>query len=202
MKKLLIATTNKGKLHEIALFLKDLPITLVSLSDVGITNEPEETGKNYTENSQLKAVFYSKKSGLPALADDGGIEIMALDGAPGLKSHRWLGPDTTEEDIVVHMKKIAKTLPPDNRKAYFRTVLSLAMPDGRVKSFSGSVEGIIPEKPSLNYEPGYPYRSFFYLPKLKKYYFETELTPSELTVYNHRYKPIQRLKKLLLTESF
>src|SRR6185437_13353457 len=119
MKKLLIATTNRGKLHELSLFLKDLPLQLVSLKDAGIAEEPEETGKDYTENSQLKALLYSKKSGLPAIADDGGLEIMALGGAPGLKSHRWLGPDTTEEDIVAHMKKIAKALPDDNRQAFF-----------------------------------------------------------------------------------
>src|SRR5258708_38727160 len=137
MKKLLIATTNKGKLREISQLLAEVPLELVSLSDVGITDEPEETGKDYTENSQLKAIFYSKESGLPAIADDGGIEIMALDGAPGLKSHRWLGPDTTEEDIISHMKKLAKTLPDDNRRAFFKTVVSLAFPDGRVISFTG-----------------------------------------------------------------
>jgi|SRR5579872_1017244 len=197
MKKLLIATTNKGKLHELSLFLKDLRVQLVSLRDVDITDEPEENGKDYTENSQLKALFYSKKSGLPTIADDGGLEIVALGGAPGLKSHRWLGPDTTEEDIVSHMKKIAKTIPDNNRQAFFKTVVSVAIPGGRVKSFSGVVEGIIAKEPSLKYEPGYPYRSFFFVPKLKKFYLETELNSSELTRYNHRYKAVQEVKKYL-----
>jgi XTP/dITP diphosphohydrolase len=200
MKKILIATTNKGKLHELSLFLKDLPLQLVSLSDVGITEEPEETGKDYTENSQLKASFYSKKSGLPAVADDGGIEIMALGGAPGLKSHRWLGPDTTEENIIAHMKKLAITLPDNNRQAFFKTVVSIAFPDGRVQSFPGEVEGIIANKPARKYEPGYPYRTFFFVPKLNKFYFETELTPNELKEFNHRYKAVQELKKLLQKE--
>lgn len=200
MKKLLIATTNKGKLHELSLFLKDVPVQLVSLRDVGITDEPEETGKDYIENSQLKALFYSKESGLPAIADDGGLEIMALGGAPGLKSHRWLGPDTTEEDIIAHMKKLAKTLPDDNRQAFFKTVVSVGFPDGRAKSFSGSVEGIIAKEPAEKYEPGYPYRSFFFVPKLNKFYFETELTPSELKQFNHRYKAVQEVKKYLQKE--
>jgi len=191
MKKLLIATTNKGKLHELSLFLEDLPLQLVSLTDVGITEEPEENGKNYTENSQIKALFYSKKSELPAVADDGGLEIVALGGAPGLKSHRWLGPDTTEEDIVAHMKKIAKSLPDDNRQAFFKTVVSLGFPDGRMKSFYGKVEGI-----------GYPYRSFFFVPKLNKFYFETELTPVELKKFNHRYKAVQKLRNYLQKELF
>jgi len=200
MKKILIATTNKGKLHELSLFLEDVQVQLVSLRDVGITDEPEETGKDYTENSQLKALFYSKKSGLPAIADDGGLEIMALDGAPGLRSHRWLGPETTEEDIIAHMKKVAKTLPDDNRQAFFKTVVSLGFPDGVVKSFSGSVEGIIAKEPAEKYEPGYPYRSFFFVPKLNKFYFETELTPLELKRFNHRYKAVQELKKYLQKE--
>jgi XTP/dITP diphosphohydrolase len=88
MKKLLVATTNPGKLKEISGFLSDLPLTIVSLSDVGIISRAQETGNNYQENSQLKALFYSKKAGLPTIADDAGIEIEALDGAPGLKSSR------------------------------------------------------------------------------------------------------------------
>src|SRR6266704_1196591 len=119
MKKLLLATTNKGKVRELSAFLSELPFELVSLADVGISVEPEENGKTYTENSQIKAIYYSKKSGLPAVADDGGFEIMALNSAPGIHSHRWLGPETTEEDIIQYMKKIAKELPDDNRRARF-----------------------------------------------------------------------------------
>ena len=89
MKKLLIATKNKGKLKEISQFLSDLPIKTLSLSDIGIYDNFEEKGKTYKENSQQKAIFYAKKSGLPAIADDGGIEIDALNGAPGVKSRRW-----------------------------------------------------------------------------------------------------------------
>ena len=80
MKKLLVATTNPGKLIEISSFLSDLPIELVSLKDVGITDDVEETGKTYEENAEMKALFYAKKSGLPSIADDGGLEIAALHG--------------------------------------------------------------------------------------------------------------------------
>jgi len=200
MKKLLLATTNKGKVRELSQFLSDLPLQLVSLSDVGIKDEPEENGKTYTENSQIKALYYSKKSELPAIADDGGIEIMALGGEPGIHSHRWLGPETTEEDLVEHMKKVAKRLPDDNRGARFATAVSVAFPEGRVFSFIGEVNGIIPPEPSLNYEAGYPYRSFFFVPELNKFYFENELTSEELEKYNHRYKAVQEVKKLLKKE--
>ena len=195
--KLLIATTNKGKLKEITDFLSDLPLEIVSLSDLNIQDDVEEVGKTYKENSQTKALFYAKKSNLPAIADDGGIEILALDGAPGIKSKRWLGKDSSEEDIIKHMTKVAQELPDNNRVAFFKTVISLALPNREVWSVTGEIEGIIAEKPYLKLVKGYPYRSFFYLPKLKKYYHEKELTEKEQKLYNHRYKAITRLKPII-----
>lgn len=200
MKELLVATTNAGKLKEISNFLKDLPVKIVSLSDVGITEDVEETGNNYQENSQLKALHYSKKSGLPTVADDGGIEIDAIDGAPGLKSNRWLGKNSTEEDIIKHLLKLSKDLPDNKRGAIFKTVISFALPDGKVWSAAGEIEGIIAKEPYLKTLKGYPYRSFFYLPQIKKYYHEDQLTSEEEKEYNHRYKAIQKLKPILIGE--
>ncbi len=208
MQKLLVATTNKGKITEISKFLSEmLPsssnnIQILSLKDVGIDVDVEETGKTYLENSQLKAKFYAKLSGLPAISDDGGLEISALGGAPGVKSRRWLGYAATDEEITEHMKKVAKELPNDNRKAKFITVVSLALPSGEVWSEEESIEGIIAKEPLIKILKGYPYRSFFYLPKLKKYYHEDELTPLQEKEYNHRYKALLKLmpkiKKLSL----
>ena len=198
LKKLLIATTNKGKLKEISSFLSDLPIELLSLNDVGIMEDVEETGKTYEENSKMKAIFYAKKSGLPAISDDGGIEISALNNEPGIKSRRWLGHEATDEDLVNHMVKVSKELPKDNRKAVFRLVVSLAIPNGKVWSRMGEVEGIIAQKPHVKLLHGYPYRSFFYLPDVQKYYHENELTPQEMKKYNHRYKAIIRLKPIIV----
>ena len=200
MKKLLVATTNPGKLKEISNFLSDLPLKIISLSGIGITDRVEEVGKNYKENSQLKALFYSSKSGLPTIADDGGIEISALDGAPGINSKRWLGKDSTEQDIINHMIKVARELPDDNRQAFFKTVISFALPNGKVWSVSGEVEGIIARKPYLKLLKGYPYRSFFYLPKIKKYYHEDQLDAGEEKEYNHRYKALQKLKPTIIKE--
>jgi len=197
LKKLLIATTNVGKLKEISNFLKDFPLEIVSLNDIGISDDVEETGKNYKENSQLKALFYAKKSGLPSISDDGGLEIEFFGGAPGIKSRRWLGKDSTEEDIIKYMMKVAKELPDNNRKAYFKTVISLALPNGKVWSAGGEIEGIIADKPYLKLLKGYPYRSFFYLPKLKKYYHENELTDREQKLYNHRYIAINKLRPII-----
>lgn len=197
MKKLLIATTNKGKLQELKHFLSDLPIALVSLLDIGITDDVEETGKTYKENSQKKALFYAKKSGLPAIADDGGLEIAALGGAPGVKSRRWLGYEGSDEELFVHLQKVADKLLHGNRTAWFKTVVSLALPSGKVWSANGEVEGIIAKKPHVKILKGYPYRSFFYLPKIKKYYHEDELSEDEQKLYNHRYKAIEKLKPIL-----
>ena len=198
--KLLIATTNRGKLQELKNFLSDLPIQLVSLSDVGITDDVAETGKTYKENSQKKALFYAKKSGLPAIADDGGLEISALNGEPGIKSRRWLGYEGSDEELIRHITKIARELPDTNRKALFRAVISLALPDEKVWSVEGSIAGIIAKEPNDKYLKGYPYRSFFYLPKLKKYYHENELSEAEQKLYNHRWKAIQRLKPIIKKE--
>ncbi|MBI2430738.1 MAG: non-canonical purine NTP pyrophosphatase [Candidatus Levybacteria bacterium] len=196
-KKLLIATTNKGKLNELKQFLSDLPVELVSLSDIGITDDIEETGETYKENSQKKALFYAKKSGLTAIADDGGLEIAALGGAPGVKSRRWLGHEASDEVLLDHLANVAKNLPSNNRKARFKAVISFALPNGKVWSKGGEVEGIIAKEPHVRYLKGYPYRSFFYLPKIKKYYHESELSEDEQKLYNHRYKAIQKLKPII-----
>ena len=200
MNRLLIATRNQGKLKEISQFLSDLPIKTLSLSDIGIRDEFEEKGQTYQENSQKKAIFYAKKSGLPTIADDGGIEIDALGGAPGIKSRRWIGEKSSDEKIINHMKKIARELPENNRKAFFRTVISFALPNGQVWSAEGGIGGIISEKPHLKLLRGYPYRSFFYLPKIKKYYHESDLLDEEQKLYNHRCKSIQKLKPIIARE--
>jgi len=198
MKKLLIATTNKGKLKELSNFLADLPVQLVSLNDIGITDDVRENGKTYEENSKTKALFYAQKSGLPTIADDGGLQIDALGGAPGVKSRRWLGYEATDEELIDHMLRVSKELPDTNRKAFFRAVVTLALPNGKTWSSSGEVEGVIAEKPHLKLSKGYPFRSFFYLPDVKKYYHESELTDSEMRKYNHRYIAVKKLRSIIV----
>ncbi len=201
MHKLLIATHNPGKLNEIKKFL-DGPFfsSMVSLNDVGIDEDVEENGSSYAENSLIKARFFAKKSGLPALSDDGGLEIAALENAPGIHSKRWLGDDATEKDLINHMISVAKELPDDNRVAWFKTVITLVLPNGKSFQVSGEVKGIIAKQPLLKYLKGYPYRSFFYLPDLGKYYHENELSIPEMKLYNHRYKAIQELLPIMKKE--
>lgn len=198
MQKLLIATKNKGKLGEFQDFLSGLPLEVLSLADVGIDKDFEESGKTYAENSEGKARFYAKLSGMPALADDGGIEIAALENAPGVRSRRWLGHEASDEELIEHMKKISKELPDDNRVAYFRTVVTVAFPDGFLLQEKGEVKGEIAREPLLKLSKGYPYRSFFFLPEIGKYYHEADLSGDEKKLYNHRYKAVQKLKPKLI----
>lgn len=207
MNKLLIATTNNGKLKELGEFLKDLPagrhglpVQLVSLKDVGITTDVKEDGTTYEENSRKKALFYAKKSKLPAIADDGGLEIDALGGAPGLKSRRWLGYKGTDKELLVHLQKVANELPEENRNAKFVTVVTFALPNGQWWSEKAEVFGIIASKPHPKLLHGYPYRSFFFLPEINKFYHESELTPTQTKQYNHRWKAIHGLKSIIIKE--
>lgn len=197
MKKLLIATRNPGKLGEFKEFLSDYPFEIVSLKDLNIKDDIEESGETYKENSQKKALFYAKLSNLPTIADDGGIEIAALNNEPGIRSRRWLGHEATDEELMNHMIKVSKELPEDNRSAFFKTVVSLALPNGKVWSVTGEVKGIIAREPHWKLLKGYPYRSFFYLPEINKYYHENDLTPDEQKLYNHRYKTVQKLKPII-----
>lgn len=197
MQKLLIATTNKGKIKELGEFLKDLPVQLVSLKDMGITVDIEETGVTYEENAKKKAMFYSKLAQLPAVSDDGGLEIAALDNAPGIKSRRWLGYEASDEVLIEHMKKVARDLPEKNRAAKFVAIVSFALPSGEAWTARGEVKGVIAKDPNLKFLKGYPYRSFFYLPKLQKFYHESELTTSQMKEYNHRWKAVTALKPII-----
>lgn len=197
-KKLLIATKNPGKIAEIKSFLKDLPFEIISLKDAGINNDVEETGKTYKANSRKKALFYAKLSGFPTISDDGGLEIKALNGAPGVKSRRWLGHEATDKELIKHMIKIAKELPDNNRTAYFKTVVTFAIPNGKYFQAEGKVRGEIAKKPLLKLLKGYPYRSFFFLPEINKFYHESQLLKKEERVYNHRYKALTKLKPIII----
>src|SRR5947209_1976955 len=136
MQKLLIATTNPGKIREYTEFLSVLPVEVLSLSDVGITDDIEEDGKTFAENSLKKALFYATKSGLPAISDDGGIEIAALGNGPGIHTKRWLGYEMKDEQLIEHLKTVSKQLPDDNRNAVFKIVVTFVLPNSQFRKTS------------------------------------------------------------------
>ena len=199
MTKLLIATTNPGKLAELSRFLADIPMNLVNLKDLDITDTVEETGNTFEENAILKAKYYCKKSGLPTLADDGGFEIDALGGEPGVKSHRWIHQDRedTDEELIAYTLEKLKGFPRAQRGAQLRLVLALVFPDGRQFTVEEKTRGIVAEKPSEHRTSGFPYRSLLFLTEINKYYDHDLLTPEETDRFNHRKRALNKLKPML-----
>ncbi|MCI0862887.1 MAG: non-canonical purine NTP pyrophosphatase [Chloroflexi bacterium] len=127
--RLLIATGNPGKMREYAGLLRDIPLELVSLRDLAITHEVEETGETFEENAWLKASEYAAISGLLTLADDSGLEVDALSGEPGVRSARYGGDScTSDQDRVQLLLKNLEGVPWDERGARFRCVIAIAKP--------------------------------------------------------------------------
>lgn len=158
---LLVASHNQGKIAEIEELLGPLGFTVVSASQRDLP-EPEETGTTFEENARIKALAAATATGLVALSDDSGIAVDALDGAPGIYSARWGGPD---KDFAMAMRQVeeklqaAGALEPAQRRARFVAVLCLAWPDGTTREFRGEVEGTVvwPPRGAL----GFGYDPFF-----------------------------------------
>lgn len=199
MSKLLIATTNPGKFAEIKHFLKDLPLEIINCRDAPWCvstprDEPIENGKTFTENAIIKAKFYFEKTGLPVIADDGGIEIDFFHGEPGVLSKRWIGgKETSDQELIAYTLEKMRGLPKAERGAQLHTVVSLALPNGKILTEDGIIRGIIAEKVSDHVTPGFPYRALFLLPEINKYYDPSILTKKEYEKYGHRGKAIKKL---------
>lgn len=161
-RKLLIATHNAGKLRELAELLGGIPYRLVSLADVGIDADVEETGRTFEENATLKAETYRAMSGLPTLADDSGLEVDALDGEPGVLSARYAGDDATDADRVALLLRNLADAPSEERTARFRCVIAVAAPGQRTRMYNGACEGLIVDEPRG--DNGFGYDPVFLLP--------------------------------------
>lgn len=193
---LLIATHNPAKKNEIKKWIAgEIPgIEIVTLDDVGITADPEETGTTFEENAELKAKYYAEKSGLPTLADDGGIVIDALDGEPGVKSKRWLERDASDQELIDYTLERMKDVAGTKRSARFTVVLHFIDPvSGQDIVEKESVEGSISKHQTQTWQPGFPYRAVFKVNHFNKFY--DELTPQEHDRINHRRIAIHRLAK-------
>lgn len=137
---LVVASHNAGKAREIVQLLEAFPVKVTSAAELNLA-EPDETGVTYEENAILKAVAATTACGLPSLADDSGVGVDALDGAPGIYSARWAGPN---KDFGFAMKRIEDELAAKgvtNARAHFICVLALAWPDGHVEHFRGDLPG-------------------------------------------------------------
>jgi XTP/dITP diphosphohydrolase len=137
--RLVIASHNQGKVEEISALLMPFAIAALSAASLGIP-EPEETGDSFEANAALKARAAAEASGLAALADDSGLVVPALGGAPGIYSARWAGPT---KDFRVAMERVHHELGEQDRSAFFVAVLALAWPDGDLDLFRGEVAGAL-----------------------------------------------------------
>ena len=126
--RILVATRSRHKLGELRDLLRPSRAILVALDDIGIADEAEETGASFAANAALKARFYARRSGLPTLADDSGLEVDALGGGPGVRTRRYAGEDATDEQNNAKLLAALAGLPPERRGARYRCVLALALP--------------------------------------------------------------------------
>jgi XTP/dITP diphosphohydrolase len=196
MNKLLIATNNKGKVKELKDLLKDTGLELVTPADIYLNLEVEEDGTTYTENAAKKAIAFAHASRLVSLADDSGLEVDALNGAPGLYSARYHPkPGANDADRRVYILENLRDKPRP-WTAHFHATIAIAIPEKDVRIVEGNCHGeIIPEERGMG---GFGYDPIFLLPELNKTMAELEM--EEKNCLSHRAKAMMNaipvLKKI------
>ena len=195
LNKLLVATGNQGKLKEIREILSDIEV--LGLSDVGIECDVEETGTTFAENAYIKAFEISKRTGLPVLADDSGLEVEALGGRPGVYSARFAGEHATDDENVKKLLAELKDVPKDKRGARFACAMCPIFPGGRkIETFGTSCPGIIVD--SKRGENGFGYDPVFFAPEYGKTF--SEMTMEEKNKVSHRKAALTALSEKLKGE--
>jgi XTP/dITP diphosphohydrolase len=185
---LVIATRNPNKAAEIKDLLVDHPIQIKSLDDFGPIPSVEEDGDTFDDNAYKKSSFAAKVLGMPALADDSGLVVEALEGAPGVFSARYAGEAATDEQR--YRKLLAEMEGKTDRKAAFACVISIAVPGGPALTYEARCEGLIAEKPAG--QNGFGYDPIFYYPPLNKTF--AQLTREEKSRVSHRGKALRELR--------
>ncbi|MDH5299177.1 MAG: XTP/dITP diphosphatase [Desulfobulbaceae bacterium] len=184
---LVLATRNQGKIREFKELLTDTPIELKSLNDFGPIPEAVEDGETFDDNAYKKALFTAKVLGLPAIADDSGLVVDALDGAPGVRSARYAGDKATDQDNIHKLLKemAGKT----NRSAAFKCVISIAVPSGPALTYEGRCEGEI--LTGQRGDGGFGYDPVFFYPPLGMTFAEIPL--AEKNKISHRGKALAEM---------
>lgn len=163
--RLVLATANAGKVREFRRALAGLGLEVLTAGELGVTDFPEETGGSYAANALTKASFVMQATGLPSLGDDSGLEVAALEGAPGLFSARF-GGLTTDAERTAYLLEQLRGVPEVGRGALFVCVLGFATPDGDAETFEGRCEGRITEGPRGT--NGHGYDPVFYSSDLER----------------------------------
>ncbi len=182
-----LATKNQGKLREFQELLKDFPVDLRSLADFGPIPEVVEDGATFDDNAYKKASFTAKVLGIPAIADDSGLVVEALNGAPGVHSARYAGAGASDADNIA--KLLAAMTGVTNRKAAFHCVISIAVPSGPALTYEGSCEGELLTAPRG--DGGFGYDPVFYFPGFAKTFAEASL--EEKNRISHRGKALAEM---------
>jgi XTP/dITP diphosphohydrolase len=187
-KRIIFATGNEGKMREIRMILADLGIPVVSLKDAGISADIEENGKSFAENAVIKAKTIMEQTGEIVLADDSGLAIDYLDGAPGIYSARFMGEDTSYD--IKNNALIGKLagVPDEQRTARFVCAIACAFPDGTILESSGTMEG------RIGYEISGA-NGFGYLPQYGCT--SAQITPEQKNELSHRGKALRAMKEKL-----
>ena len=193
MKKLLIATNNKGKIQEFQALLKGIPFGLVTPGQIGLKLEVEESGDSYQSNARIKALAFAEASGLPTLADDSGLEVDALNGEPGIRSARYAGSGATDFNKVDYLLSKLKDIPQENRTARFKCVIAVARQDGKIEYCEGQCEGLITFE--ARGAAGFGYDPIFLFPDLGKTM--AELPEEVKNRISHRGRAAQAAVKVL-----
>ncbi len=188
LKELVVATHNQGKVEEFKNLMKDLPIDIKYLADFEKIEPPAETGRTFAANARQKATYYAKKLGKACIADDSGLEVQALDGAPGVRSARYAGIEASDEDnnnLLLHNMKFQV-----KRTCRFRCALCVVQPDGKVvNEVDGICDGMLLHEPLG--EQGFGYDPLFWSTELHKSMGEASM--QEKNKISHRAKAIRKL---------
>jgi len=186
--RIVLATANLGKVLELREALADREVELLSATEAGVHRFPPEEGDSYEANALVKAGHVATETGLPALADDSGLEVDALDGAPGLYSARFGGDELGDGERIAYLLARMRAVPDDERTARFVSVLVLATPAGEVRTFEGRCEGTILHGPRGS--GGFGYDPVFWSAELGKGFGQTSQT--EKRTVSHRGRALER----------
>ena len=191
--KLLVASNNKGKLREFNAILGELGIECVSMGEMGIDVEVDETGTTFLENAKIKAEEIYKIAKIPTVSDDSGLEVDFLHGEPGVYSARYAGEHGNDKENNIKLLKNLEGVPDEKRTGRFKSVVYLVLDENTHVWAEGSVEGIIMHEEKG--ENGFGYDPLFFSPQLNKSF--AEATPEEKNAISHRGNAIRDLKKKL-----
>ncbi len=191
---LVLASNNQGKLREISQLLEPFGLEIKTAAQAGFTEDVEETGNTFEANARLKACTVAKALGLPALADDSGLTVDALGGAPGVYSARYAGPGASDTDRSSKLLKELAEVPTDKREAAFVCVMACCLPSGQVLTAEGRLEGRIALEPAGN--NGFGYDPVFELPD--RGCTVAQLSAEEKNAISHRGRALRKLAKNLV----